>query len=266
MTAGVAYNDCDRSACEWLRQLASDGAISDGTIIEGSIHDLQPAHLVGFTRVHLFAGIGGWELALQLAGWPESVPVWTGSCPCQPFSTAGMGLGTADHRHLWPEMLRLVRECRPPVVFGEQVASAAGRAWCAGVRADMEALGYAFGAADLCAAGVGAPHIRQRLYWVATRVGHAHGTGSQGHGEASMHVPGELPSWSPGHLVGCTDGAQRRIGVEPSVHPLADGVPGRVGLLRGYGNAIVPPLAAVFVRSVMDSIDRAALASIENGA
>ncbi len=95
------------------------------------------------------------------------MPVWTGSCPCQPFSCAGKGLGTADERHLWPEFKRLIDQCRPPIVFGEQVASAAGRLWLAGVRTDLERMGYAVGASDICAAGIGAPHIRQRLYWVA---------------------------------------------------------------------------------------------------
>ena len=99
--------------------------------------------------------------------------MWTGSCPCQPFSVAGKGKGTDDERHLWPALFRLIRECRPSIVFGEQVTSKAGREWFAGVRADLEGVGYGAAAADLCAAGVGAPHIRQRLYWVAQDVGFA---------------------------------------------------------------------------------------------
>ncbi len=98
---------------------------------------------------------------------PEDRLVWTGSCPCQPFSCAGKQKGTQDERHLWPEFRRLITECHPPIIFGEQVASKLGREWLAGVRADLEALGYAVGAADLCAAGATAPHLRQRLYWVA---------------------------------------------------------------------------------------------------
>src|SRR5690606_16537880 len=83
------------------------------------------------------------------------------------FSVAGLGRAEADARHLWPEFLRLIEDGRPAVVFGEQVASKDGRRWLARVRADLEALDYAVGAADLCAAGVGPPHIRQRLYFVA---------------------------------------------------------------------------------------------------
>jgi DNA (cytosine-5)-methyltransferase 1 len=168
MTAPLAYyNEHDPKAAAWLRELISRGLIADGVVDERSITDVDPDDLEGFTQVHLFAGIGGWSLALRMAGWPDDRPVWTGSCPCQPFSVAGKGKGENDERHLWPEMWRLIAFRRPSVVFGEQVASKAGRGWLAGVCADLEALGYRTGAADLCAAGVGAPHIRQRLYWVA---------------------------------------------------------------------------------------------------
>src|SRR5208283_3474462 len=68
----------------------------------------------------------------------------------------------------WPAFFRLIAQCMPPIVFGEQTAGKDGREWLAGVRADLEALGYACGCADLCSASVGAPHIRQRLHWVAS--------------------------------------------------------------------------------------------------
>src|SRR5262249_32123158 len=116
---------------------------------------------------HFFAGIGGWPCALRLAGWPDERPVWTGSCPCQPFSAAGERAGADDPRHLWPVWRALIPASQPATIFGEQVASHLGRDWLAAVRTDLEAMGYAVGAADLCAAGVGAPHIRQRLFWVA---------------------------------------------------------------------------------------------------
>lgn len=165
------YNDVDGPVCAWLRELMAGGHISEGIVNDRSINELRGDDLAGYERVHLFAGIGGWDYALKLAGWPDGIPVWTGSCPCQPFSVAGRRRGTSDERHLWPEMRRLIEECMPPIVFGEQVASKDGREWLAGVRADLEALGYAVGAADLCAAGEGAPHIRQRLYWVAVAKG-----------------------------------------------------------------------------------------------
>ena len=150
-----------------MRHLIAAGEITDGTVDERSIAELRGGDLADARRVHLFAGIAGWDLALQLAGWPADRPVWTGSCPCQPFSSAGARGGTADARHLWPDMFRLIRECRPATVFGEQVGGRLGLEWLAGVRADLESEGYAFAAADLPAACVGAPHIRQRLFWVA---------------------------------------------------------------------------------------------------
>ena len=305
------YNEIDPFAAAWLRNLIKEKLIPDGDVDERSIADVQPVDLKDYTQCHFFAGIGGWSYALQLAGWPDDEPVWTGSCPCQPFSVAGRGAGTADARHLWPEFHRLIRECRPPVVFGEQVASRAGREWLAGVRSDVEAVGYALGAADLCAAGVGAPHIRQRLYWVGVadaeslgRRGRAHvedegrreqpfadpragsgdmgdaasfgrregwaeyelrgrGAATAGAGSSDMadtddqrregrqllpERPDELAPWSRGvEWRRGADGKERRV--KPGVCLLVDGVPNRVGRLRGYGNAIVPQVAAVFIRA-----------------
>jgi DNA (cytosine-5)-methyltransferase 1 len=163
----VWYNEIDTFAAAWLRELIADGLIADGEVDERSILDVRPDDLRGFTQCHFFAGIGGWSYALRLAGWPDDRPVWTGSCPCQPLSVAGQRKGHADSRHLWPAFYGLIAECQPATVFGEQVASKLGREWLSGVRADLESSGYACGGADLCAAGVGAPHIRQRLWWVA---------------------------------------------------------------------------------------------------
>lgn len=164
---GAYYNEHDPKAAAWIRELIKAGVVAPGEVDERSIVDVRPDDLVGFTQCHFFAGIAVWSYALRLAGWPDDRPVWTGSCPCQPFSAAGQGKGFADERHLWPVFHRLIDECRPPVVFGEQVASKAGLSWFDAVHADLEGSGYAVGAADLCAAGVGAPHIRQRLYFVA---------------------------------------------------------------------------------------------------
>lgn len=165
------YNESDPFAAAWLRELIADGLIADGIVDQRSIVDVQPSDLAGFRQVHFFAGIGGWSLALRLAGLPDDRPVWTGSCPCQPFSTAGKQRGTADERHLWPEMFRLIRECRPSTVFGEQVEAAVRLGWVDGVRADLEREGYAFGFHVLGAHSVEAPHIRQRIYWVADSQG-----------------------------------------------------------------------------------------------
>jgi site-specific DNA-cytosine methylase len=119
------YNEFDTKTAAWLRELISAKLIPAGDVDTRSIVDVSADELRGYTQCHFFAGIGGWSLALQLAGWPADKRVWSGSCPCQPFSTAGKGLAQADERHLWPVFFNLIKECRPPVVFGEQVASSA---------------------------------------------------------------------------------------------------------------------------------------------
>ncbi|EBL1971486.1 DNA cytosine methyltransferase [Salmonella enterica] len=167
MKPSAYYNEIDPFAAERLRTHISAGRIMAGEVDERSIEDVHPDDLRGFTQVHFFAGIGVWSYALRRAGWPEDKPVWSGSCPCQPFSAAGKGKGFADERHLWPAMHWLVGQCRPVVIFGEQSASAHANDWIDLVQADMEAMGYAFGACAFPAASVGAPNIRDRTYWVA---------------------------------------------------------------------------------------------------
>lgn len=326
----VYYNDADPAACAWLRELIAAGLLPDGDVDERSILDVEPADLRGFAQCHFFAGIGGWPYALRLAGVAESLPVWTGSPPCQPFSQAGQRKGQDDDRHLAPAFLRLVAACRPELVFGEQVASAAvlgpvgrksraavegptGWAWFDALAADLEAASYAVAAADLPAAGIGAPHIRQRLFFgavaldaVTRGLGDGLGEGSQGRigmpvgadqcaarptglaggladgdgglarheaiqcgrqhrcepqdGEAGGLVDDADPAganatdgvWRDPDWLLCRDDRWRPV--EPGTFPLADGIPGRMGLLRGYGNAIVPPLAAEFVTAFMESL------------
>lgn len=163
---GVWYNEIDPFAADWLEQLIQQGHIAPGVVDRRSIVDVKPSEIAGYRQCHFFAGIGVWSYALRLAGWRDDRAIWTGSCPCQPFSSAGKGSGFDDERHLWPHFHYLIEQCRPSVVVGEQVASKDGLAWLDLVQADMEGTGYAFGAVNFCAAGVGAPHIRQRLYWV----------------------------------------------------------------------------------------------------
>ncbi len=343
------YNELDKGAAAWLRELISRGLIAPGDVDERSIADVRPDDLAGYRQCHFFAGIGGWSLALRLAGWPDDRPVWTGSCPCQPFSAAGKREGFADDRHLWPVWFRLISECQPSTVFGEQVASKDGLGWLDTVSADMEGSGYAVGAADLCAAGIGAPHIRQRLWFVASTVpagrperwpiaGDGQATrrgaigladsGSERHdgidallrpdevgrlkgelsetawrceargvalgdtddarlegrqlsaeraGELAVRPAGMgglvnaeseqvgLPgrAWVAGNAdqwaadwIACRDGKTRPV--EPGTFPLAHGIPARVGRLRGYGNAIVPQVAAEFIGAFLDSQELAA--------
>ena len=161
------YNENDPYAARWLGNLVDGGHIAPGTVSAKSILDLEGRELAGFRQAHFFAGIGIWSAALRAAGWPDSRRVWTGSCPCQPFSAAGKGGGFDDERHLWPFWFWLIDQHLPDVIFGEQVEGPAGRAWLDLVFADLEAIGYSCGAVVFPAAGVGAPHIRHRTYWVA---------------------------------------------------------------------------------------------------
>lgn len=168
------YNEIDPFAAQWLRNLIAAGHIAPGEVDERSIEDVTPDDLKGFTQCHFFAGIGVWSHSLRLAGWPDDRPVWTGSCPCQPFSAAGKGDGFADERHLWPHFFHLISERRPQHVFGEQVAAGNANVWFDLVQADLEGMGYAFGLVPFTSAGIGAPHIRERAYWVANATGQLH--------------------------------------------------------------------------------------------
>jgi|SRR5579863_3265366 len=168
-TPKAYYNELDPFAAQWLRNLIAANLIAPGDVDERDIRDILPSDLAGYTQCHFFAGIGGWSYAARLAGWPDSRPLWTGSCPCQPFSAAGKRTGMSDERHLWPAFFHLIEHGKPRdvPVFGEQVASPDGLAWLDLVQADLEGAGYACWAADICATGFGAPIIRQRLWWVA---------------------------------------------------------------------------------------------------
>ena len=184
MSAAAYYNEIDPFAAQWLRNLIAAGHIAPGKVDERSIEDVTPDDLRGFTQCHFFAGIGVWSHSLRLAGWPDDRPVWTGSCPCQPFSAAGKGDGFADERHLWPHFFHLISERRPQHVFGEQVAAGNANVWFDLVQADLEGMGYAFGLVPFTSAGIGAPHIRERAYWVA----HSHGVISDRRG--NLRAPG----------------------------------------------------------------------------
>ncbi|MDI9855229.1 DNA cytosine methyltransferase [Comamonas sp. 17RB] len=184
------YNEIDKYAAEWLRNLIAAGHIAPGVVDERSIEDVHPDDLRGFTQCHFFAGIGVWSYALRRAGWPDDRPIWTGSCPCQPFSSAGAGAGFADERHLWPAFFHLITQCRPATVFGEQVASRDANPWIDLVQDDLEGLGYGVGALPFPSAGIGAPHIRDRLYWVAHAADQRHHRG-----RSSKPSDGRIAPW-----------------------------------------------------------------------
>lgn len=243
------YNEIDPYAAQWLRNLIAAGYIAPGVVDERSIVDLDPAELAGYTQCHFFAGIGGWSYAMRLAGWPDDRPVWTGSCPCQPFSAAGRQRGSDDVRHLWPAFFRLIGECRPGRVFGEQVAGAAGLAWWDHVAADLEGEGYAAAAANLPACGVGANHQRERIYWLAADAsgvdGHSHDRLGQSGAPRAQEPARRLPSL---HVAGrwwtAGEGAARLPTLVRNHHGLSN-------VLAGLGNAIVPQVAAAFIEACL---------------
>ncbi len=358
---GAYYNEWDKDAAAWLRELIRRGLIADGDVDQRSILDVSADDLKGYTQCHFFAGIGGWSYALRLAGWPDDAPVWTGSPPCQPFSSAGRQKGKDDERHLAPHFVGLVGTARPALLFGEQVASAAvfGPApkgnrpgfegappwtWLDDLSDRLEAAHYAVGASDFSSAGVGAPHIRQRTFFGAVRLADSNYAGLEGwrqpgcgrafecsagssgvvggmgdstggrqwssqcdqNGNAREHRTGSIaggmgdafdigrqfeslqrrsdatgmgkggrqqvefsqdgvctsngePSsasshspWSTSDWLYCRDGKWRPV--ESGTFPLADGIPARVGRLRGYGNAINPWAAKAFIETFIESL------------
>ena len=161
------YNEFDPRAAAWLRQLIKNGIIADGDVDERSIIDVSASDLKGFTQHHFFAGVGGWSYALRIAGWADDRPVCTASLPCQSFSVAGAGKGVNDERHLLPHFMELVKECRFPVIFGEQVENAILYGWSDDLVNEFSALKYETALQIIPAAAVGAFHIRSRLWWVA---------------------------------------------------------------------------------------------------
>ena len=274
------YNEFEPFAARWLRELIREGLIPEGDVDDRSITDVEPADLKDYTQCHFFAGIGGWAYATRLARWPDSRPIWTGSPPCQPFSAAGKRLGTDDERHLWPVWFNLVRECRPPTIFGEQVSAAVRHGWLDQLQDDLEDSDYAVASVIVPASGVGALHKRDRLWFVAYRdeqgsqgwvsrrqdqereverrhlgcgstadsVAYSDNAGQRADGGPIQQDQRDNP-WGCCEAVQCKDGKVRLIPTEPEIFPLADGIPNRVGTLRGAGNAIVPQVAAEIMKA-----------------
>lgn len=293
------YNEWDPQAAAWLRELIEKKLIPKGVVDERSITEVQAKDLKGFTQCHFFAGIGGWPLALQIAGIPATQRLWTGSPPCQPFSVAGAGKGKDDPRHLAPTFLNLIADCRPALMFGEQVAAAVTKDfWVDSLLFELEEEGYTSGFSVLPACGVGAPHKRDRLFFGAYRMadgdddrqqsgsrrrsrsespGPGDDVGRSGTPDKLAYTDGKQRNrggdersgrrvesanggrhnttdphhgfWSDPDWLGCRDGKFRPV--ESGTFPLANGIPARVGRLRGYGNAIVPQVAAEFIKAFM---------------
>ena len=244
------YNEINPYAAQWLRNLISAGHIAPGDVDERSIIDVRADDLRGYTQAHFFAGIGGWSYALRLAGWPDDRPVWTGSCPCQPFSAAGKREGLEDSRHLWPYWHNLIAQRCPPILFGEQVARAA--AWLALVRRDLVTLDYAVAAMPIEASSAGAEHSRSRFWFVADAAFQHDGRSHAG--SIQRQEPKPRGGLRPHDDWGGTQRITGRLLPDASVPLLAHAIPARLAQYRAYGNAIVPQVAAQFISAASEAI------------
>jgi len=237
----VYYNEIDPYCAAWLQNLMDAGQIPCGVIDTRSIEDVRPDELAGFVQCHFFAGIAGWPLALALAGWPSDRPVWTGSCPCQPFSAAGKGAGFADERHLWPAWQHLINQCRPAVVFGEQSAKALE--WLRLVASDLEGMGYAVGCRPIEAACVGAKHKRDRIWFVADAE----------RDKQSWEEPRIGPAGRVGRFEQSVPWDTDWKSALRSIRAMGYGIARCVGGTDAARNAIVPQVAQAFIESYAES-------------
>lgn len=195
----------------------------------------------------------------DFTGWRGAVDVLSGGFPCQPYSTAGKRLGKEDDRHLWPEMLRAIREIAPRWVVGENVRGLVN--WNGGlvfdeVQSDLEAAGYEVLPFLLPASGVGAPHQRYRIWFVA----HANGQRLEGRLRqnrqkckvSDVHTKAlgactNQPSWedlpSQPPVCGGNDGLSREL--DGTTFPSW-----RNESIKAYGNAVVPQVVLQIFKAI----------------
>jgi len=259
-------------------------------------------------HLDLFSGIGGFSLAAHWAGfetvgfceiesycrqvlkkhWPEvpihndvreldgneygSIDLITGGYPCQPFSLAGARKGHDDHRHLWPEMLRVIAQARPTWVVAENVTGHITMGLDT-VLTDLESEGYAARAVVIPACGINAPHRRDRVWIMANTQGL--------HDRRSHTNPNQRQKQKPGNRSCATNVANTNAArpqereifarrksqarstherqaaeradwwpTEPGVGRVANGVPSRVDRIKGLGNAIVPQVAFQILKPI----------------
>lgn len=240
------YNEIDRFCCDWLSNMMDAGLISPGKIDDRSICDLRPEDLEGFERVHFFAGIAGWEFALQLAGWPDERPVWTGSCPCQDFSIVGQQARFNGARDLWPAWRRLIEQRRPFIVFGEQVDNAAE--WIDRTAADFEYIDYAFGSHIIPALALGAQHERSRLLFVAD----SHSSRWSDFARVATDAWTSTVVRRSSRMVHSEAFEQIQWPLKPDQSWIIDGVPADRHIVGALGNAIVPQVVAQFIGAYLD--------------
>ena len=219
------------------------------------------------------------------------IDLLTAGYPCQPFSVAGKQRGTDDPRHLWPDIFRLVKECRPAVVLFENVEGHI-RLGLDEVWSDLEDEGYAVRTFNLPAAGVGAPHRRNRLWIVGFNLADADSKRQQqpqgglkgqrgrlrNRGPESQHAPVANPNLAGETVADADAGYNAKNGevcprgdptdtsrveqfwetdpgtLESGVGRMAHGIPKRVDRVKALGNAIVPQIAYLLGVALLNTL------------
>ena len=211
----------------------------------------------------------------------ERVDVIAGGYPCQPFSAAGKRGGSDDPRHLWPEMLRAISVLRPRVAFLENVRGHYSLGFDR-VLGDLADIGYDCQWEIVSAQSVGAPHRRERLICLAypndSRGGASRSDADRNRSEdvAGWYDQSQSQPCRCGEKVANTNGERCEAvlrgahnlqqfdpkskwltdhwAIEPDVGRVAHGIPARVDRLRGLGNAVVPQVAEVVGRVIMEML------------
>jgi len=184
----------------------------------------------------------------------ESPTIITGGVPCQAFSVAGLQKGTSDPRHLWPEMFRVIKEFKSKWIIVENVTGLVNvqdgvvfETLCT----DLESEGYEVQTFNIPVAGVGAPHLRQRIWVVAhTDTGNVE-TGRERQGKIRK---GHQEEGVSDHVASGSEiegQRQNSWSFEPDVGRMVDAVPGRIHRLKGLGNAICPQIAEEIGRAII---------------
>ena len=245
------YNEIHPGKCRALEALIAAGHIPEGTINTKPIQEIEPDEVRGYEQYHAFAGIGGWPLALAIAGY--NGPVWTGSCPCPPWSIASTVWGRQgqenDERDLWPVWNTHIGNA--PVIIGEQVSSTVALRWYDRLADDLEAKGYAIGAADLPALCTGSPQRRPRLFFVAIH----RRAGMEGLEPCTgARLTGSRRWGGQADLQEITHRPFQQSGLwpQPLVRADDDGTDGRTGALHSAGDAIDIITAAEFVYAAIN--------------